>query len=309
MELSPQVEERLRALIASDEVVLFMKGTRVAPQCGFSAATVDILDRYLPRYTTVDVLADPDVREGIKVVSSWPTIPQLYVEGEFVGGADIVRELEQSGELVETLGERAAPMTKVDLTITPAAVSAVKAAMADAGDDDLLRLAIDARFYNDLSIGPRQAGDILGESNGLTIAFDPASARRAQGLSIDYVENQDGAGFKIDNPNAPPAVRELSVEDLKQKMDAGEEFELIDVRTADEAKLARIEGARLLDDDAMRELESLPRDTPLVFHCHHGSRSARAAQAFVDMGFSEVYNVVGGIEAWSQRVDSSVPRY
>lgn len=309
MELSGQVEERLRALIASDEVVLFMKGTRVAPQCGFSAATVDILDRYLPRYTTVDVLADPDVREGIKVVSSWPTIPQLYVEGEFVGGADIVRELEQSGELVETLGERAAPMTKVDLTITPAAVQAVGAAMADAGEGDLLRLAIDARFYNDLSIGPRQADDILGESNGLTIAFDPTSARRAQGLSIDFVENQDGAGFKIDNPNAPPAVRELSVEDLKAKMDTGEEFELIDVRTAEEAKLARIEGARLLDEAAMSELESLPRDTPLVFHCHHGSRSARAAQAFVDMGFGEVYNVSGGIEAWSQRIDPDVPRY
>lgn len=309
MELSADLEKRLRALIASDDIVLFMKGSRVAPQCGFSAATVDILDRYLANYTTVDVLADPDVRDGIKVVSSWPTIPQLYVAGEFVGGADIVRELEDSGEIVDTLGEKATPIQQVDVTITPEAVAAVRGAMEGADEGDVLRLSIDARYYNDLSIGPRQDGDVLGESNGLSIAFDPVSARRAMGLRIDFVENADGAGFKIDNPNAPPAVRDLSVEDLKAKIDAGDDFEFIDVRTAQEREIASIEGARLLEDAVMGELQSLPRDTPLVFHCHHGTRSARAAQIFVDMGFTEVYNVTGGIEAWSARIDPSVPRY
>ena len=219
-----------------------------------------------------------------------------------------------SSALPESLSSMSSARTRswvIASSALEAARSAVswQEAMADAAEGDLLRLSIDARFYNDLSIGPRQDSDILGESNGLAIAFDATSARRAQGLSIDFVQNDEGAGFKIDNPNAPPAVRDLSVEDLQAKMKAGEDFEFVDVRTADEAAIARIEGARLLDDDVVKQLETLPRDTPLVFHCHHGSRSARAAQAFVDMGFSEVYNVTGGIEAWSQRIDPSVPRY
>jgi monothiol glutaredoxin len=90
-------------MIASDRVVLFMKGNRAAPQCGFSARVVQILDSLLPSYTTVDVLRAPDVREGIKEYSSWPTIPQLYVGGEFLGGCDIVSELYTTGELKKKL--------------------------------------------------------------------------------------------------------------------------------------------------------------------------------------------------------------
>jgi len=97
-------QEKLDSIIGSDRVVLFMKGSRGMPQCGFSARVVQILDTMVPEYTTVDVLADPEVRQGIKEYSSWPTIPQLYVGREFVGGCDIVTELYQTGELQEKLG-------------------------------------------------------------------------------------------------------------------------------------------------------------------------------------------------------------
>ena len=103
MSLSPGTRTKLDSLIASDRVVLFMKGDRAVPQCGFSARVVQILDSLLPSYTTVDVLRAPDVREGIKEYSSWPTIPQLYVDGEFLGGCDIVTELFQTGELKRKL--------------------------------------------------------------------------------------------------------------------------------------------------------------------------------------------------------------
>jgi monothiol glutaredoxin len=139
--------------------------------------------------------------------------------------------------------------------------------------------------------------------------MDPATARRANGLVIDFLSNEQGSGFKLDNPNAPVGVRDLSVQELKRKLDAGDEFVFVDVRTTSEAMQAKIEGARLLDDDFMKELGALPKDTPLVFHCHHGGRSLRAAQHFVDLGFGEVYNVVGGIDAWALEVDPSVPRY
>ncbi len=103
MSLSDDTRSRIASTIGSDRVVLFMKGNRSVPQCGFSATLVQILDTLVPDYTTVDVLADPEVREGIKEYSSWPTVPQLYVSGEFVGGCDIVREMYQSGELQKTL--------------------------------------------------------------------------------------------------------------------------------------------------------------------------------------------------------------
>ena len=91
--------ERIQGLIDGDDVVLFMKGTRQGPQCGFSAQVVQILDSLIPEYATVNVLADPEIRQGIKDFSNWPTIPQLYVRGEFVGGCDIVTEMYQTGEL------------------------------------------------------------------------------------------------------------------------------------------------------------------------------------------------------------------
>ncbi len=104
MALSEQTKQRIEGLIGSDKVVVFMKGNRGAPQCGFSAQVVQILDAHLPAYTTVDVLQDPEVRQGIKDFSEWPTVPQIYVNGEFVGGCDIVIELYQSGELAGLLG-------------------------------------------------------------------------------------------------------------------------------------------------------------------------------------------------------------
>ena len=105
MRSDPATHEKISALVKSNPVMLFMKGTREVPQCGFSAQVVAILDRVAPEYATFDVLADPTVREGIKEFSRWPTVPQLYVRGEFIGGCDIITEMFQSGELSETLSQ------------------------------------------------------------------------------------------------------------------------------------------------------------------------------------------------------------
>ena len=97
------VSDRIKQDIKDNTVVLYMKGTPVFPQCGFSAAVVQILTQMGVRFKGIDVLADPALRQGIKEVSSWPTIPQLYVKGEFVGGCDIIREMFQTGELKQFL--------------------------------------------------------------------------------------------------------------------------------------------------------------------------------------------------------------
>jgi monothiol glutaredoxin len=107
----------------------------------------------------------------------------------------------------------------------------------------------------------------------------------------------------------PSHIRQITVQELKSMLDSATPLELWDVRTEAERSIARIEGARLLDDQGVESLENLDRDTLLVFHCHHGIRSQAAGQHFLAKGFTNLCNVIGGIEAWSLLVDTSVPRY
>ena len=96
-------QNRIADIVKQNDIVLFMKGTALFPQCGFSSRAIAILDRLGSPYETVDVLQDPEIRQGIKEFSEWPTIPQLYVKGEFVGGSDIMMEMFESGELQQLL--------------------------------------------------------------------------------------------------------------------------------------------------------------------------------------------------------------
>ncbi len=310
MSLSPELQKRIGDIVASDKVVLFMKGTRNFPQCGFSATVVQILNGLVPDYTTVNVLSDPEIRQGIKDYSSWPTIPQLYVGGEFVGGCDIVRELMSSGELASVLGVTLEEVEPPAITVTPAAAEQLRAAMADADDGDFVHLTVTNRFEHQMELGPRGKTDLEVESGGLTVLIDPISAKRAGGVVIDFVDRGlAGAGFKIDNPNAPTEVVQIAPKELAAKLASGELKELFDVRTERERAIAALDDSRLLDDDAMGYIESLPKETPIAFYCHTGQRSNSAAQHFRDQGYTKVYNLAGGINAWSMEVDPKLPRY
>ena len=101
-----EVFDRIRRDISDNDVVLYMKGSAVFPQCGFSAAVVQVLDSLGLNYKDIDVLSDPSLRQGIKDFANWPTIPQVYVKGEFVGGCDIIREMYSSGELQDLMKEK-----------------------------------------------------------------------------------------------------------------------------------------------------------------------------------------------------------
>lgn len=101
--MNPELQSKLEQLVKDHPVLLFMKGTKEAPQCGFSSQVVQLLNHYEVEFKDVDVLADWDLREGVKEFSSWPTIPQLYVKGEFVGGCDIAMELHRNGKLGKIL--------------------------------------------------------------------------------------------------------------------------------------------------------------------------------------------------------------
>ena len=309
MTLDDQTRERIDTLIESHEVLLFMKGDRQMPQCGFSSRVIQILDGLIPDYQTLDVLSNPDIRDGIKVYSSWPTIPQLYVKGEFVGGCDIITELHASGELHEKLGVEVEEIVPPTITVTQPAVEALRQALTSQGEGDAeLHLAIDAAFQSSLGLGPRGPGELLIETGGVTILLDPMSAKRADGIVIDVVDTPQGLGFKIDNPNAPQ-IGSMDVEELKRRLDAGDPMQLFDVRTPEERATASIPGSILLTEEEAQRIMGLPRDTLLAFHCHHGGRSREAAEHFSGEGFTQVFNVEGGIDAWAQSVDPNVPRY
>lgn len=100
-----QIFTTIQDAIDNNDVVLFMKGTAKFPQCGFSAAVASVLEKLDVKFKDINVLADPQIREGIKQFSDWPTIPQLYIKGEFIGGCDIVKEMYQEGELQKLLGK------------------------------------------------------------------------------------------------------------------------------------------------------------------------------------------------------------
>ena len=104
--LDDTTRERIQTEVDANDVLLFMKGTPVFPQCGFSAAVIQVLSHLQVKFSSVNVLEDPDVLDGIKQYSDWPTIPQLYVKGEFVGGCDIIREMYETGELKTFLEEK-----------------------------------------------------------------------------------------------------------------------------------------------------------------------------------------------------------
>ncbi|CAM2066786.1 Grx4 family monothiol glutaredoxin [Sulfidibacter corallicola] len=222
--MDTNLRESIQKMVESAPVFLFMKGNPTFPQCGFSNQVVQILKAYDIPFDHCNVLEDMDIRQGIKEFSDWPTIPQLYIQGEFVGGCDIVRESWESGELTDWLRE-AFPGRDIAAPSPPAKPQ---------------------------NITPEQASAMV---------------------------NQEGV-------------------------------KLLDVRTQQEREIAVVDGFAMLDQELAQEiLDSWNKETPMVFMCHFGGRSAQACQFFADNGFQKVYNVEGGIDAWSQTVDPSIARY
>lgn len=309
MSLDPALRTRIETLLGANRIVLFMKGEPRVPQCGFSAKAIGALDALGVDYAHIDVLTDPDIREGIKQYGQWPTIPQLYIDGDLVGGSDIIGQMADSGELHAALGLPAPDRSPPSITISAAAAGMLREAVTNAGSGYAVQVEVDPRFNAKLQLAPSDAGAIAVETEGLRVQFDQPSARRAEGLSIDWVDDERGRGLVIENPNAPPKVQAISPTEAAERVAAGT-LTLVDVRPAEERQLASVNlPFTALEDEALAHLEGQPKDTPLAFLCHHGQRSAQAAEHFRGLGFTQVFNMTGGIDAWSDAADTHVPRY
>jgi monothiol glutaredoxin len=203
MSLDPEVRDAIDGLLRENRVVLFMKGNRTQPQCGFSAKTVEALDMILPDYQVVDVLKNPEVREGIKAYGNWPTIPQLYVAGELVGGCDIIKEMFDSGELGTVLGVSPPAMDQPPaIRISPAAMDIMQNAL-EKNPGKAICLRINGSWKHSLSLEAPRPGSMTVSVAPITIDVDAWSATRADGLSIDVLDSVQGRGFRFDNPSAP----------------------------------------------------------------------------------------------------------
>lgn len=301
------VHAQIQALLRDHPVVLFMKGTRREPACGFSSKVIDILDEYELTYHTVNVLDDAAMREGIKQFSDWPTIPQLYVGGTFLGGSDIVSDMHKSGELAKALATNKQEVGAPEFIVTDAAMDAFRRFSGE--DKPSVRLVIGRDYQAELDIDAPHAGDVVLKSEGLSICMPPATARRAQGVVIDFGVVRGQEGFKVDNPNRPPSVRSLSVEELDAMLRGHEPHLLLDVRGDDEREIANIESSVAFGSQSSDLLKNVEPNVKIVLYCHHGVRSKMAAEHVLRLGFSNVWNLEGGIDRWSQVIDTKVARY
>jgi monothiol glutaredoxin len=301
------VKTQIEGLIKQNKVLLFMKGNKHFPQCGFSSQVVGILKEIGTPFETVNVLQNPAVRDGIKEFSSWPTIPQLYIEGEFIGGCDIVKEMYASGDLQKKLGVKEEPFVPPTITVDDGAAAQIKA--ADDGSGDVLRLAIGPSFQYDLAFDAKKTDDVVVTANGVSVHMDKGSAKKANGMSIHWVQTGDGGAFRIENPNEPPRVKGVSAAEVKKWLDEGKSFAFFDVRTDEELRTAKVAEATQLEGGTGDALAKADKNQPVVFMCHHGMRSRTAAERALKEGFKQVFNLEGGIDSWSQTVDSKVARY
>jgi monothiol glutaredoxin len=307
MSLTETTREKIENHVKGSKVVLFMKGTPEQPLCGFSARTIAALNSVWTDYATVNVLEDAEIREGIKVYSNWPTIPQLFIDGELIGGCDIVLGMLNSGELHQALGLPEPDRTPPEITLTDAAAAKIRESLQ--GHEGIaLHFEVDANWESQFRLAPATGEEIAAESNGITVLMDLATAQRAMGARIDWVKSLAGEGLSIDLPASPPPVRAMSVQELSDRLPSGQ-IMLIDVRGPEDRAKASVAGARVLDQELLDQLARMPKDTELAFMCQKGISSRTAAEHFRKQGFTRVHNITGGIEAWALEVDPGVPRY
>lgn len=307
MSLDPALRQRIDTLLSGNRIVLFMKGQPQAPQCGFSSKATGLLGELGVDYAHVDVLSDPEIREGIKLYGQWPTIPQLYIDGDLVGGSDIIEQMYASGELQSALGLPPPDRTPPQVHLSASAVQMLRKAIDDAGGEVVVEFDIDPAYRTRLQLAQPNGSAIATVVEGIPLQFSLTGARRADGLRIDFADDEHGRGLIIDNPNAPKPVRQISPAEAAERIAAGT-LTLVDVRPADERAQAELSLPFLTLDKGIEAIRDLPPEQPLAFLCHHGGRSQQAAEHFRQLGHREVYNVEGGIDAWAD-FDSGVARY
>lgn len=300
--MTDQTTQRIEQMLNENPVFLFMKGTPQTPMCGFSSNTVKILKDLLgDDFATFNVLEDPEIREGIKTYGQWPTIPQLYVNKELIGGNDIISEMFNTGELHELLSLEQPDRTPPEISITDEALAHIKDGLKDMGDHQLF-LSIDDEFNTRFSLEMPKGYEVVADVGDLKVHMDIGTAKRAAGIEISWVDELQGSGLRIKNPNEPPAVEPLTAAELRDWFDTDVANPMVlDVRSEEKFAEGSVEHAVRLDKETIQTVESMAKDEPLVFVCQVGQSSMSAAEYFRKKGHTKVFNLTGGYNAWNEQ--------
>ena len=297
--MSDQTTHRIEKMLDENPVFLFMKGTPQTPMCGFSSNTVKILkDMIGDEFGSFNVLEDPEIRDGIKAYGQWPTIPQLYINKELIGGNDIISEMFNTGELHELLNIAQPDRTPPEISITDEALNHIKEGLKDMGSHQLF-LSVDEDFNTRFSLEMPKGYEVVADVGDLKVYMDIGTAKRAAGVEISWLDELQGSGLRIKNPNEPPAVQELTVSELQDWFATEvENPKVYDVRSVDKFAEGTVDHAVRLDKQTISEIESMDKETPLVFVCQIGQSSMSAAEFFRKKGFTKVFNLTGGYNSW-----------
>lgn len=296
--MKEQTKQAIETLVQNNTCVLFMKGNPTHPQCGFSSNTVGILKELVGEdFTYCNVLEDNEMREGIKEYGNWPTIPQLYINNELVGGNDIVTEMFNTGELQSMLNLPQPSREPAKINISDKAVENILKGTENMGLN-VLMLSIDGQFTTRFSIEEPKGYEVVTVCGDIKIYMDVGTAKRAEGIEINWVEDLQGAGLVIKNPNEPQAVIQIAKQELSKGIKEGRYNHIYDTRTEQQYNAQAIPGSKRLDKENMKQIEGLEKNIPLVFVCEVGNTSQGACEFYRKKGYSQVNNLVGGVAGW-----------
>lgn len=310
MTLSAADRQRIETLLRAHRLVVFMNGAPDAPERFFSHKICRLLDGLGLDYAYVDVSADSKLREQIKAYGGLQAIPQLYLDGQPLGGNEVVEQMAGADELHAALGLPVPDRTPPAVRLTPAAAEFLRGVVRGKGEGTVVDIAVDPQFRSSLRFGPRRNDAIAAEMDGVALQFDLASARRAEGLSIDWQDVERGPSLLLSHPRAPvpKPVRWISPSEADARVRAGT-LTIVDLRREEERALARLSVPFLYLDEGTHEIRHMPPQAPLAVLCHRGERCWHGAQHLVQLGHRDVYAIEGGIDAWAADVDASIPRY
>jgi len=284
----------------SSKVILF--ALDLAGEDSARDQIVELCTRHGHPPLLLDAAADPMFSEHVKDAGIRAHFPLLCVEGRLIGGLSVVSALQSLGKLAPLL-ELDSPGTVPTLAISVAAAERLTRAMT--GTDNCVRIVISPDFEHELALDSATPDDLVLSVGKLTCVLDRESASRADGVSIDWIEQGDTQGFRVDNPNQPEPLQWVDAAWLEANLGVTESLQIIDVRTRSEYADNPLPGAQNLDGELMDALEQTDRRTPLLFYCGNGLRSRTAAERYREMGFLKVYCLSGGLAALANATPSS----
>lgn len=309
--LSSSTRQRIEALRPTHRLAMVMSGTPETLTCGSTIAIRQLLDDIGLDYAHIDGSDDPEFGRGEKRRGYRDAVPQLYLDGELVARGDAIADMANSGELHAALGLPAPDRRPPVVRLSPAAADFLRTVIANREPGMVAEIEMDAQFRGScLRIVPGKKGMIATVVDGVPLQFDLANARRSDGLSIDWQDVERGPNLLLNHPRAPEIkpVRAMSPTQADAEARAGR-LTLVDIRPPQERALARLGLPFLSLEESSHEIRNMAPDAPLAVLCHHGDRSFHAAQYLHQLGHRDVCYIQGGIAAWAERVDTSIPRY